>query len=134
MRQKHPRIAVDIIIKRRNNKFVLIKRANNPFKDFWALPGGFVEYGETVEQAAIREAKEETGLDVEPLGILGVYSEPSRDPRGHVVSIVFLALEKGGNLKASSDAKQVEEFEKIPRKLAFDHKKILEDAKWFLST
>ncbi len=133
MMQSYPRVTVDVVIKRRNGKFVLIKRANDPFKNFWALPGGFVEYGETVEQAAIREAKEETGLDVELLGILGVYSEPTRDPRGHTISIVFLALEKGGKLKAASDAKQVKEFEKIPEELAFDHRKILEDAKWFLS-
>ena len=117
MQSQYPRVTVDVVIKRRNGKFVLVKRANDPFKDFWALPGGFVEYGETVEQAAIREVKEETGLDVELLGILGVYSEPNRDPRGHTISIVFLALEKGGKLKAASDAKQVKEFEKMSKKV-----------------
>ena len=134
-----PRVAVDIlIIDPQTKKFVLVKRLNPPFKDHWALPGGFVEYGERVEEAAIREAKEETGLDVELKELIGVYSDPDRDPRGHVISIAFLAFPKGGSLKASTDAKEVEFFSKIPSKMAFDHEKIVKDGlkkfkKYFLS-
>ncbi|MBU4138536.1 MAG: NUDIX hydrolase [Euryarchaeota archaeon] len=110
-------------------KIVLIRRKNPPFQDHFALPGGFVEVGETVETAAAREAKEETGLDVELIKLLGVYSEPSRDPRGHTVSIIFLAM-GSGNLKAGSDASDTGLFgiNEIPE-LAFDHKKIIENAR-----
>lgn len=109
---------------------VLIKRKNEPFKDHYALPGGFVEYGETVEEALKREMKEETGLDVRILRLVGVYSDPNRDPRGHTVSVAFLCLGEG-ELKAGDDAKEVhvvpiEEAGKLP--LAFDHAKILRDA------
>ncbi len=113
-----------------NNGVVLIKRKNEPFKDFYALPGGFVEYGETVEEALKREMKEETGLDVRILKLIGVYSDPGRDPRGHTVSAAFLCIGEG-ELKAGDDAKEVEvvpidEAEKLP--LAFDHARILRDA------
>lgn len=109
---------------------VLIKRKNEPFKDHYALPGGFVEYGETVEEALKREMKEETDLDVRILRLVGVYSDPNRDPRGHTVSVAFLCLGEG-ELKAGDDAKEVhvvpiEEAGKLP--LAFDHAKILRDA------
>ena len=109
---------------------VLIKRRREPFKDSFALPGGFVEYGETVEEALKREMKEETGLDVRILRLVGVYSEPDRDPRGHTVSVAFLCIGEG-ELKAGDDAKEVhvvpiDEAEKLP--LAFDHAKILRDA------
>lgn len=130
--RKTPLLAVDIVIKTKDDRIVFIKRLNPPFKGFFALPGGFVEYGEKVEEAAIREAKEETGLDVEDLRLIGVYSDPNRDPRGHVVSIAFLAKEKGGVLKASSDAKEVTALKEPPEKLAFDHELILRDAKKML--
>jgi len=125
-------LTVDAIIPYKG-KIVLIKRKNEPYKDHYALPGGIVEYGESVESALIREAKEETGLDVEPYKLVGVYSQPDRDPRGHFVSICFIALPKGGELKASSDAKEVAlfDFDSIP-KLAFDHNKMIEDAKPYL--
>jgi 8-oxo-dGTP diphosphatase len=113
-----------------NNGVVLIKRKNEPFKDHYALPGGFVEYGETVEEALTREVKEETGLDVRPVKLVGVYSRPDRDPRGHTVTVAFLCIGEG-ELKAGDDAKDVfifpvEEALKLP--LAFDHKEILKDA------
>ncbi len=126
--RRTPLLAVDVIIRRSDGSIVLVKRKNPPFKNHYALPGGFVEYGETVEAAAIREAKEETGLEVQLLNLLGVYSEPERDPRGHVVSIVYLAKEVGGISKADSDAREVKAFERIPKQLAFDHRKILTDS------
>jgi 8-oxo-dGTP diphosphatase len=126
--KKSPLLTVDIIIKRKDGTIVLIKRLNPPFKDHYAIPGGFVEYGETVEQAAKREAEEETGLRIGNLKLVGVYSDPNRDPRGHVVSVAFLADELGGELKASTDAKEVGVFKEIPAELAFDHTRILDDA------
>ena len=125
-------LTVDAIIPY-EGRIVLIKRKNEPFKDFYALPGGIVEYGETVEEALKREVKQETGLDVEVKRLVGVYSSPERDPRGHFVSICFLAIPKGGELRAMSDAREIALFEldKIPR-LAFDHNKMIEDAKRYL--
>lgn len=125
---KIPLLAVDIVIICEYESVVLIKRKNRPYKDSWALPGGFVEYGETVESAAIREVKEETGLEVGLNGIVGVYSDPKRDPRGHVVSICFIAKKAGGNLRAATDASDVGCFSKeeiLHLDLAFDHEKIL---------
>ncbi len=121
-----PLLTVDTVIIYKE-KIVFIKRKNPPFQGQFALPGGFVEVGETVEAAAVREAMEETGLDVRLLKILGVYSDPSRDPRGHTVSVCFLAL-GSGKLKAGSDAKDTGLFgiDEIPE-LAFDHNKIIED-------
>ncbi|HSQ02262.1 MAG TPA: NUDIX hydrolase [Methanobacterium sp.] len=114
-----------------NGSVVLIKRKNPPYNGSWALPGGFVEYGETVESAAVRETKEETGLDVELDGLMGVYSDPERDPRGHVVSICFLGQITGGKLVADTDAEDVKCFnlnEISEIDLAFDHRNILADA------
>ncbi|MEM1874937.1 MAG: NUDIX hydrolase, partial [Candidatus Hadarchaeales archaeon] len=96
-----PRLAVDAVIKAKNG-IVLVRRKNPPFRGKWALPGGFVKYGEKVEEALTREVKEETGLEVEIEKLLGVYSDPSRDPRGHVVSICFLAKVVSGKMRAGS--------------------------------
>lgn len=122
---KHPILAVDAIVLYENG-IVLIKRKNSPFKGMYALPGGIVEYGEKVEDAIKREVKEETGLNFKIRGILGVYSDPKRDPRGHYISIVFFGDGKG-KLRSGSDASSVEVIKKIPRKLAFDHKRILKE-------
>ena len=127
---KNPLLTVDTVITQ-NDSVVLIMRKNPPFKGSWALPGGFVEYGETVESAAIRESKEETGIDIELDDIVGVYSDPKRDPRGHIISICFLGHKIGGELVADTDASDVRcwkinEISKID--LAFDHHKILKDA------
>ena len=125
---KQPALTVDIVIAT-GDGIVFIKRGNEPFKGMWALPGGFVDYGETVEAAAIREAKEETCLDVELVELLGVYSDPSRDPRGHTVSVVYLAKIKSGELRGADDAAEAAVFrqgESFP--LAFDHEKIYADA------
>lgn len=123
-----PLLTVDALIIY-EGKLVLIKRKNQPYQDQFALPGGFVKVGETVEAAVLREAKEETGLDITILKLAGVYSDPMRDPRGHIVSVCFIA--KGsGNLKAGSDAKDVmlSGLNEMPE-LAFDHNKIIENAK-----
>jgi ADP-ribose pyrophosphatase YjhB (NUDIX family) len=108
------------------NGIVLIKRKNPPHG--WALPGGFVDYGETLESAAIREAQEETCLDVTLSCQLGAYSDPSRDPRHHSISVVFVA-KATGSPKAADDAEEVGIFKAhaLPKPLVFDHEKILRD-------
>lgn len=127
---KNPALTVDTIILE-DDKIILIKRLNNPYKDHWAIPGGFVEYGEKVEDAAVREAKEETGLDIKLTQLVGVYSDPDRDPRGHTVTIAFLSKIIGGTLNSNSDAKDakfVDISELKNMKLAFDHNEILKDS------
>ncbi|MEM0078199.1 MAG: NUDIX domain-containing protein, partial [Thermoplasmata archaeon] len=116
-----PSLAVDGIIEE-YGKVLLIKRRNEPFKGYYALPGGFVEYGERVEEAIKREIFEETGFEVEIKKLLGVYSSPDRDPRGHTVSIVYILEKVGGNGRAGDDAEKIEFFDikKLPE-LAFDH-------------
>jgi ADP-ribose pyrophosphatase YjhB (NUDIX family) len=121
---RNPVPTVDIIIGYEGG-IVLVLRKNPP--PGWALPGGFVDYGETVEAAAIREAREETGLDLADLRQFGVYSDPGRDPRQHTITTVFTA--KGaGTMKAGDDAARVQVFglEALPG-LAFDHARILGD-------
>ncbi|UCE35932.1 MAG: NUDIX domain-containing protein [Thermoplasmata archaeon] len=122
-----PSLSVDGIIIHKK-KLVLIKRANSPFKGKYALPGGFVEYNERVEDAVVREIQEETGLKTEIESLIGVYSDPKRDPRGHTVSVVYEMRVKGGKLKSGSDAKEAKLFsmDEIP-KLAFDHDVIVGD-------
>ncbi|HHF56182.1 MAG TPA: NUDIX hydrolase [Thermoplasmatales archaeon] len=122
-----PSVAVDgVLIK--GDKILLIKRKNEPFKGRWALPGGFVEYGETVEEAVLREFEEEVGLRARIKKLLGVYSKPDRDPRGQVISIVFL-LDAEGDAKAGDDAADARFFplDNLPP-LAFDHDEIIKDA------
>lgn len=124
---KTPLLAVDAVIFYRDG-LVLIERENQPYQGCYALPGGFVEVGETVETATHREAKEETGLDIELCDLVGIYSDPFRDPRGHVVSIAY-AAKGNGNLKSGSDARSAEIFpvDRLPP-LAFDHGQIIRDA------
>jgi 8-oxo-dGTP diphosphatase len=109
-------------------KIVLVRRGRPPFEGQLALPGGFVEYGERVEDAARREVKEETGLSTQIIRLLGVYSEPGRDPRGHTVSVAYVMRALDMNAKAGSDAAAVEliELDSVP-KLAFDHSRIVSD-------
>lgn len=134
---KNPKPTVDIIIEF-NNGIILIEREKTPFG--WAIPGGFVEEGESVEIAAIREAKEETNLDVTLIDLLYVYSDPKRDPRQHTISIVFIAT-ACGTLCAGDDAKRAmiltrKNFEQNDTdiELAFDHKQIIEDYYKFKDT
>ncbi|KYK21913.1 ADP-ribose pyrophosphatase [Thermoplasmatales archaeon SG8-52-2] len=121
MTYKSPKLTVDGIVLS-DGKILLIKRKNDPFKGKWALPGGFVEYGEKVEDAVLREIFEETSLKTSINKIFGVYSDPNRDPRGHTVSIVYLLDIIGGNLKGSDDASDAKFFklEELPD-LSFDH-------------
>ncbi len=129
-RYKNPVPTVDIIIEvetlRGERGIVLIERKN--FPRGWAIPGGFVDYGESCEQAAVREAREETSLDVQLVRQLGAYSDPKRDPRQHTISIVFVAQAKGTPI-AADDAQGVGIFtrENLPVLLAFDHRRILND-------
>lgn len=131
-RRRNPYLTVDAVIFI-DQQVVLIKRKKDPFKGQFALPGGFVEWGERVEDACRREAREETGLTIELLELLGVFSDPERDPRGHVCSVAYLAKKIKGDLTAASDAKAAERvpIRKIRGKkikLAFDHQKILSRA------
>jgi ADP-ribose pyrophosphatase YjhB (NUDIX family) len=124
---RNPFPTVDVIIEVQGG-IVLIQRKNPPYG--WALPGGFVDYGESLEEAAAREAKEETSLDVELGSQLGAYSDPDRDPRQHNISVVFVARSKSkGNPVASDDALEVGIFDEdsLPEELAFDHSRILKD-------
>jgi len=129
MSYRNPAPTVDIIIElvdRPHRPIVLIERHNSPLG--WAIPGGFVDYGESVEVAAQREAQEETGLQVELIEQFLVYSDPNRDRRQHTLSIVFLAMARG-EPNAGDDAKSVGIFEfwSVPDNLCFDHDRILRD-------
>jgi ADP-ribose pyrophosphatase YjhB (NUDIX family) len=125
LKYKNPFPTVDIIIETEGG-IVLIQRKNPPYG--WALPGGFVDYGESLEKAAVREAKEETSLDIELVSQLGAYSDPTRDPRYHTISVVFTAKAEG-QARASDDAVDIGIFTRdtLPDGLAFDHDRILKD-------
>jgi 8-oxo-dGTP diphosphatase len=125
---ERPFLTVDCVVFH-NGSVVLIRRAYEPFKGWYALPGGFVEVGETVEDACRRETREETGLVVEDLRLIGVYSDPARDPRRHTVSVAFLGRADISSLKAGDDASSAELVAGWQHEqTAFDHKKILSDA------
>ena len=123
---QNPIPTVDVIIKIGSKGIVLIKRKNPPYG--WAIPGGFVDYGESLEQAAVREAKEETNLDVKLVRQFHTYSDPKRDPRHHSISTVYIAKAKGIP-KAKDDALEIGVFNSsnLPDEIAFDHRSILRD-------
>ena len=129
--QNTPLLAVDaVILVNKKRELVLIRRENPPFKNCQALPGGFVDVGERVEDACIREAFEETNINVKIIKLIGVFSDPKRDPRGHIVSVAFLCIPKTKSefAKAKDDANALEilSLSKIPiLKLAFDHMEII---------
>jgi 8-oxo-dGTP diphosphatase len=126
---KNPIPTVDAIIQK-SNFILLVKRRKDPYKNQFALPGGFVNEGETIEEAIKREVYEETSLEVHPIDILGVYSDPKRDPRGHIMTVVFIVIIIRGNTRAVDDAKEISwiPIEKIKDiQIAFDHKLVIHD-------
>ena len=126
---KTPLLTVDCVVLNPRGEVLLIQRRNEPFKGHYALPGGFVDIGETVEDACRRELLEETGVKAGRLKLVGVYSDPNRDPRGHTASVVFLTRVRSTKLEAGDDAASaqwVANWRRLP--LAFDHAKILADA------
>lgn len=128
---KYPKVTADAVIIK-DEKILLIKRGFDPFKGSWALPGGFIEYGETVEEATVREVKEETGLDVEPVKLIGVYSSPDRDPRFHTITIAYACRLKKGEKRKPDGGEDAEDAQwwhlsSLP-KLAFDHAQMVKDA------
>ena len=123
-------VTVDIVLFKVENQILLIKRKNDPFKDCWALPGGFVDENEDLEAAALRELEEETTIKLEKLSQLGAYGKPFRDPRSHVVSVAYFTnVDKNTVAKAADDAKEAQWFAitNLPE-LAFDHAEIIKDA------
>jgi 8-oxo-dGTP diphosphatase len=128
MKQRSPRLTVDGFLFE-DDSVLLVQRKFEPFQGAWALPGGFVEYGERTEDAVIREVFEETGLKTSTQLLLGVYSDPHRDPRGHTVTVVYLLQKMSGALSAGDDAQTVKFFKRneLPA-LAFDHAIIIKDA------
>jgi 8-oxo-dGTP diphosphatase len=127
-----PVLAADVIIEV-GSRIVLIERKNPPHG--WAIPGGFVDVGERVEDAAVREMREEVTLEVEVTDLLGVYSRPDRDPRGHTVTVVYVGRAPG-NPRAADDAKAVGLFDPdaLPAPLAFDHAEVLADYRRYKQT
>lgn len=128
----HPAVSTDCIVYNKEDnkiKILLIKRKNEPFKDCWAFPGGFINIDESAEEAAVRELKEETGLEVSSVEQLKAYSNPDRDPRERVITIVFIAESKVAEVKGGDDAKEAAWFDisNLPS-LAFDHEQIFRDA------
>ena len=125
---KHPFLAVDGIIYE-NSKILLVKRKVYPFIGYWILPGGHVEYGETVERALKREMKEELGVSVRIKQIVGIYSNPKRDPRHHTVSISYFCQKTKGKITLNGEASEFRYFSlnHLPKKIGFDHRKIIKD-------
>lgn len=127
-----PTLATDAVLIE-DGRVLLVQRGKDPFAGAWALPGGFVEVGETVEAACRRELAEETGIEAEPVALIGCYSDPDRDPRGHVVSVPFLVerTEEGESVQPAGgdDAAEAAWFDLGERpEMAFDHREILADA------
>ncbi len=126
-----PLLTVDGVILDIRGKVALIRRGHPPFQGKWALPGGFVDVGERIEKALMREVKEETGMGVRIASVIGIYSDPKRDPRGHTVSVAFLCRKTSGRMCAGDDAAAIAWFdmdEAIASPLAFDHRQVLRDA------
>jgi 8-oxo-dGTP diphosphatase len=127
-RYENPALTVDAVWIR-SGRVLLVRRGNPPFRGFWALPGGFVELRETVEEALVRELREETGLSGHPLKVVGVYSGPDRDPRKPTTTVAFLVGGRGGSPAAHDDAAAAAWVRlSEARPLAFDHERILADA------
>lgn len=122
-----PLLAVDGLVLMKG-RLVAVKRRYEPYRDRYCLPGGMVEYGESVEAAVVREVREETGLETRVEGLVGVYSDPARDPRGHVISVALALEPVGGQLASGTDAEAVGllDLERLPE-MGFDHDRIVAD-------
>lgn len=129
-RLKSPILTVDGVIFEKG-KILLVKRAVYPFQGCWVLPGGHVKYGERVEEAIKREMKEELGVSVKIKKLIGIYSDPKRDPRYHTVSAVYLCQRTKGKIKLNQEGSEFKFFplENLPRKIGFDHREIINDFK-----
>jgi 8-oxo-dGTP diphosphatase len=126
--RSHPAVTVDGLVLV-DERLVAVRRGNDPFRGMPALPGGFVELGETTLAAVVREVREETGLETRMVRLVGVFSDPDRDPRGHTVSIAYALEAIGGRLKAGSDAAAIILVDPDePPRMAFDHNDIVR--KW----
>jgi 8-oxo-dGTP diphosphatase len=128
-----PTLATDAVLIE-DGQVLLIRRGKDPAEGQWALPGGFVEVGETIEQACVRELAEETGIEAEPVELVGVYSDPDRDPRGHIISTPFVVRRtteaEGIDAAGADDAAEAAWFDLVDLPaMAFDHGQILDDAK-----
>ena len=131
---RNPALSVDVMVIE-GNKILLVRRGQPPHQGEWALPGGFVESGETVEAAAKREVQEETGIAIDLSAILGVYSDPERDPRGHTASVIFVGKMIGGQLQGGDDAADARWYDLDnlrEEQLAFDHEMIVQDLRLWL--
>jgi 8-oxo-dGTP diphosphatase len=127
---KTPALTTDCVVVDARHRLLLVRRKNPPFKGKYALPGGFVDVGETVEAACQRELLEETGVRAGKLELLGVYSDPRRDPRGHTCSVVFMTRVRRATARAGDDAAAAEWIDDWSNlELAFDHAKIVADAR-----
>jgi len=124
----NPALAVNAIVSKKD-KILFVKRSIGPFKGLWSLPGGFIEYDETVEEALVREVREETGLNVKPTKVVGIYSKPTRSPHKHIITICYICSIVGGRIKPSNESTEVNflSIKNLPEKLAFDHKSMVED-------
>ena len=125
-------VAVDCVVLN-DGKVLLLKRAHEPFNGYWVLPGGHVERNETVEEAAVREMKEELGIDVDVEKLIGIFSDPDRDPRG-LVSVAFIVRPRSTNVHLNREASEYQWFplDELPEKIGFDHAKILAQARALL--
>ncbi|MGH9366265.1 MAG: NUDIX hydrolase [Thermoanaerobaculia bacterium] len=127
---RYPRLTVDAWIRDRQGRLLLVRRGRPPFRGRWGLPGGFCEWKETTEHCCAREAREETGLSVRVGALLGVYSAPDRDPRGHNVTVLYAARPVGGRVRGGDDAAEARWFTRAElRRLsfAFDHREIVRE-------
>jgi 8-oxo-dGTP diphosphatase len=130
MNRKLPRLTVDALVRDRRGRLLLVRRGRPPFLGRWALPGGFCEYGETTETCCARETKEETGITVEVGSLLGVYSDPRRDPRWHTVTVLYAARPVRGRARGSDDAAEARWFWKKELEgleFAFDHGPVIRE-------
>lgn len=129
MEYKSPGLTVDCVVFDEQNRALLVRRKNPPFENYYALPGGFVEYGETTESAASRELREETGLTTSTFRLIGVYSRPDRNPGRHVITVAYLMTVQATDVHAGDDAATaafIANWQSLS--LAFDHNEILSDA------